>query len=170
LTKELRPQLTELIRREPNTADQKPKTSKPGMTPEAIFSMKALIKKVNRPRVKILIGRVKMMTIGLKNAFSMPKMAAAKKAGKKPLTRIPSSKYEAMIIAPVKISHLTKIPFIIFLHELDSSGSMTCGVVIQTRIFLMGYWNVLDTAEQGDGKQLVNILRHCQILSLPLAG
>jgi hypothetical protein len=91
-TKELRTQLTELIRREPNTADQKPKTSKPGMTPEAIFNMKALIRKVNRPRLKILIGRVKMMTIGLKNAFRMPKMAAAKKAGKKPLTLIPSSK------------------------------------------------------------------------------
>ncbi len=155
--KELRTQLTKLIRREPNTADQKPKTSKPGMTPEAILSMKALIKNVNRPRLNILIGRVKMMTIGLKNAFSMPNMAAAKKAEKKPLTRIPSSKYEAMIIAPVKISHLTKIPFTVFLHELDSPRSVTCGVVIQTRIFLIGYWNVLDKAEQGFGKQLVNI-------------
>jgi hypothetical protein len=155
--KELRTQLTKLIRREPNTADQKPKTSKPGMTPEAIFSIKALIKKVNRPRLNILIGRVKMMMIGLRNAFSMPNMAAAKKAGKKPLTRIPSSKYEAMIIAPVKISHLKKIPFIVYLHELDSPRSMTCRVVIQARILLIGYWNVLDKAEQGFGEQLLNI-------------
>ena len=157
LMKELSTQLTRVMRREPNTADQNPETSKPGITPEAIFSMKALIKKVKRPKLNILMGSVKMMTIGLKNAFSMPNMAAAKKAEKKPLTRIPSSKYEAMIIAPVKISHLKKIPFIVYLHELDSPRSMTCRVVIQARILLIGYWNVLDKAEQGFGEQLLNI-------------
>jgi hypothetical protein len=127
--KELSTQLTRLMRREPNTADQNPETSKPGITPEAIFSMKALIKKVKRPKLNILMGRVKMMTIGLKNAFSRPSMAAAKKAEKKLLTRIPSSKYEAIIIAPVKINHLKKMPFIVFLLVFGFLGSMTTQVV-----------------------------------------
>jgi hypothetical protein len=91
--------------------------------------MKALIKKVKRPKLNILMGRVKMMTIGLKNAFSMPSMAAAKKAEKKPLTRIPSSKYEAIIIAPVRISHLKKMPFIVVLPRFGFPGSMTTQVV-----------------------------------------
>lgn len=128
LMKELSTQLTRLIRREPNTADQNPETSKPGITPEAIFNMKALIKKVKRPKLNILMGRVRMMTIGLKNAFSMPSMAAAKKAEKKPRTRIPSSKYEAIIIAPVKINHLKKMPFIVFLPEFGFPGSITTQV------------------------------------------
>ena len=127
--KELSTQLTRLMRREPNRADQNPETSKPGITPEAIFSMKALIKKVKRPKLNILMGRVKMMTIGLKNALSRPSMAAAKKAEKKLLTRIPSSKYEAIIIAPVKINHLKKMPFIGFLPVFGFPGSMTAQVV-----------------------------------------
>jgi len=115
--KELKSQLTTLITREPNTADQNPYTSKPDITPEAILSIKAFITKVKRPRLSRFMGRVKMMTMGRKKALSIPSMAAAKKAEKKLLTRIPSSRYEANIIAPVKINHLVKIPFIALLQQ-----------------------------------------------------
>jgi hypothetical protein len=54
--------------------------------------MSALMIKVNKPRLKRLIGSVSSSAIGLKKAFRIPSMAAAKTAGKKPLTRIPSNK------------------------------------------------------------------------------
>jgi hypothetical protein len=88
--KELRIQLTILIISDPNTADQNPWTSKPEITPEAIMSIRALMTKVKRPRVSMLMGRVKTISIGLKTAFSMPSMAAARRAEEKPLTCIPS--------------------------------------------------------------------------------
>jgi hypothetical protein len=75
---------------EPNTADQKPRTWKPEMTPEAIISIKALMMKVKKPRVRRLMGRVKIKRIGRKKAFNIPRIAAAKKAEKKPATSIPS--------------------------------------------------------------------------------
>lgn len=58
------------------------------------------------------MGSVSMSSIGLKKAFNMPKIAAAKNAEIKPLTCMPSSKYELMIIENVKINHLIKMPFI----------------------------------------------------------
>jgi hypothetical protein len=48
--------------------------------------------KVNKPRLIIFIGRVKSSAMGRKKAFSMPRMAAADNAEKKPLTCIPSSR------------------------------------------------------------------------------
>ena len=80
------------MKREPNTADQNPATPKPGITPEAIINKTAFITKVKRPRVKMFIGRVMINKNGRKKAFSMPSIAAAKKAEKNPLTCIPSSK------------------------------------------------------------------------------
>jgi hypothetical protein len=68
--------------------------------------------KVKSPRLKIFMGSVRISNTGLKNAFNMLKIAAAKNAGIKPPTWIPSSKYELVIIENVKISHLTKMPFI----------------------------------------------------------
>jgi hypothetical protein len=90
--KEVINQLIKLIKREPKTADQNPATSNPGITPEAIMSNIAFITKVKNPRVNMFIGRVMINKNGRKKAFSMPRMAAAKKAEKKPLTCIPSSK------------------------------------------------------------------------------
>ena len=69
--------------------------------------------KVNRPRVKILMGSVRIINMGRKKAFKIPRMAAAKKALKKSFTCIPSMTYEANMMATVKISHLTRIPFIL---------------------------------------------------------
>jgi hypothetical protein len=44
---------------------------------------------VKKPRVRMLMGRVKINRMGLKKTFRTPKMAAAKKALKNPLTSIP---------------------------------------------------------------------------------
>ena len=66
--------------------------------------------KVKRPRVIMFMGRVRIISSGRKKAFSIPRMAAAKKALKKPVTLIPSSTYEASIIAAVRISHLMRSP------------------------------------------------------------
>jgi len=72
----------------------------------------AFMIKVKRPRLRILIGRVRTIKIGRKKAFRMPRMAAANKALKKLFTCIPSITYEVNIMAAVSINHLIKIPLI----------------------------------------------------------
>lgn len=74
-----------LMMREPITAVQNPCTSNPGITPDAIFSIRALIIKVNSPKVRTLMGNVRISSMGRNNAFRIPRAAAAKKAEKKPL-------------------------------------------------------------------------------------
>jgi hypothetical protein len=61
--------------------------------------------------VKMLMGRVMSRAIGLKNAFKMPRIAAARNAEKKLFTWIPSKRYAVRMMAPVRVSHLMKIPF-----------------------------------------------------------
>ena len=92
LIKEFSSQLMMLINKDPNMADQKPITSKPVITAEAIFNISALMTKVKKPRDKILIGRVNRSAIGLKKAFRIPSIAAAKSADKNPLIWMPSSR------------------------------------------------------------------------------
>jgi hypothetical protein len=50
-----------------------PLTLKPGTIEEAIRIRVVLMTKVNKPRVRIFIGRVKIIRIGFKKAFRMPK-------------------------------------------------------------------------------------------------
>jgi len=73
-----------LIIKEPITAAQNPFTSNPEIIPEAIFSITALMIKVNNPRLRMLIGSVNIIAMGRKKALSIPRAAAAKKAEKKP--------------------------------------------------------------------------------------
>jgi hypothetical protein len=61
--------------------------------------------------------------MGRKKAFSIPKIAAAKNADAKPLTCIPSIKYDVAMIANVRINHLRKIPYIIFPLNFDAEVS-----------------------------------------------
>lgn len=75
----------------PNAA-KKPLTSKPFITDEANKISKALITKVNKPRVRILIGRVKIIKIGLIIILIMPKNTASHSAAQSPLTLTPGSK------------------------------------------------------------------------------
>lgn len=51
-----------------------------------------------------------MMRIGRTKTFSTPRIAAAKNALKNPLTWIPFIRYDAIVIAAVKINHLTSSP------------------------------------------------------------
>jgi hypothetical protein len=92
LIKEFNNQLITLINKDPKMADQKPITSKPVITAEAIFNISAFMTNVKKPRDKILIGRVNRSAIGLKKAFRMPRMPAAKSADKNPLMWMPSSR------------------------------------------------------------------------------
>ena len=101
--KELIPQLAKLINNDPTTADQNPSTLNPDITPETINSKTAFMTKVKSPMLSMLMGRVSISSTGLKKAFNMPKIAAAKNAEIKPLTCMPSSKYELMIIENVKL-------------------------------------------------------------------
>jgi len=74
--KELSNQLTRLIRSDPITADQNPRTTNPEITPDTIMSRKALMIKVKRPRLNTLMGRVRRIRIGLKKALRIPSIAA----------------------------------------------------------------------------------------------
>jgi hypothetical protein len=99
--------------RAPSTAVQKPCTSKPVMTSETIFSIRALIRKVKRPRVRMLMGNVRRIRRGRKKAFRIPSTAAASKAGQRPETRMPSRSQEATRTATVRTSQRNKTPRII---------------------------------------------------------
>jgi hypothetical protein len=129
LINELRAQLTTLMITEPRTAAQNPRTSNPEITPDAILSNRALMIKVKRPRVRILMGRVRIISMGRKKAFKTPRIAAAKNALKKPLTWMLSNTYEATMIAAVKTSHLMSIPFISITSFIRYLAPAPAGVV-----------------------------------------
>ena len=75
-----------------NNAHQKFATRKPGTIAAASIISKALITKVNKPRVTALIGKVKSNSIGLINAFSRPITKATSRALTKPETVIPGNR------------------------------------------------------------------------------
>jgi hypothetical protein len=87
---EFRSQLNAPIKIDPNTAVQNPLTWNPGIRPEAMKSMNAFRTKVKRPKVSRLRGRVRMNRMGRRKEFNMLRIAAAKKADRKPLTWMPS--------------------------------------------------------------------------------
>ena len=74
------------------SAAKKPFTSNPFITDEANKISKALITKVNKPRVRILIGRVKIIKIGLIITLIMPKNTASHSAAQGPLILTPGNK------------------------------------------------------------------------------
>ena len=63
------------------TAVKKPLTANPSKKEAANQNKAPLMTKMNNPRVRILIGNVKMMMIGLTSTLSPPKMSAAISAG-----------------------------------------------------------------------------------------
>ncbi len=72
-----------------STATQKPLTSNPFITDEANKINEALITKVNRPSVRIFIGKVRIIKIGFRIIFITPKNTASHKAAHIPLTATP---------------------------------------------------------------------------------
>lgn len=87
-------------------ATQKPLTEKPLITEAANKINKALMTKVNKPKVKMLIGNVIKSKIGLIKTLTIPKNKANHKADQKPAIKTPGIKYELIIIAKTMISHL----------------------------------------------------------------
>lgn len=73
----------------PQKAGQNPVTEKPFTTEATNQNNKALITKVNKPRVKILTGKVKITNTGLIKAFTNPNTKAVIKAAYQPETSTP---------------------------------------------------------------------------------
>lgn len=87
-------------------AIQKLETLNPGKIKETSQTIKALITKVNNPRVKMFIGSVKSIKIGLIIAFTTPKTRAAIKADQNPFTLTPGINQELTNKAKVLKSHV----------------------------------------------------------------
>lgn len=64
---------------------------------------------VNSPRLRMLIGSVRMKRIGRMMAFTSPRMSAAMTADQKSLTTTPASSQPVNIIASELISQEMKI-------------------------------------------------------------
>jgi hypothetical protein len=81
--------------REPTKALQKPHLRvKPGTKAAAKAKIIAFSTKKNNPKLRIIIGNVKMLRIGSKIAFKMPKTAAAIAALPKLSISIPNGNLE----------------------------------------------------------------------------
>jgi hypothetical protein len=79
-----------------NKAHQNPSTEKPGIIFAAINIRMAFIASRNNPRVKIVIGIVRKMRMGLIVKFNRVKNAATTKAVKKSCTATPGRIYWAI--------------------------------------------------------------------------
>lgn len=66
-------------------------TKKPLTIVDANQNIRAFITKVNNPRVKILIGKVRINISGLTTAFISPKIAEVSNAGQKPEKLMPGT-------------------------------------------------------------------------------
>lgn len=73
-------------------AVQNPLTSNPLITDDAKRINSALITKVNSPSVKMLIGKVRIIKIGLIITLTTPKNKASHSAAQKPLMATPGIK------------------------------------------------------------------------------
>lgn len=73
-------------------AHQNPSTLNPGTKLAAIRITAALITNVNNPKVRIVIGRVRIIRMGFMNALIIPKTTAATSAATKPVTCTPGNK------------------------------------------------------------------------------
>jgi hypothetical protein len=85
-------------------AVKNPPTLNPGTKSAAKSITRALITKVNKPSVRIFIGRVRKRRTGLINAFNKPKTKAATSADEKLDITTPGSMYPAITIAKALIS------------------------------------------------------------------
>ena len=92
-----------------NIAHQKPITSNPGTIQATSITSKAFITKIKSPKVKMLIGKVKITRIGLITAFTIPSISATNNATTNVVTVTPGKKYAATKIINVIISQLIKI-------------------------------------------------------------
>lgn len=85
------------ITKEAKIPDKKSVILIPGTTSVAKYNIVAFITKVNNPKVKILIGKVSRIKIGLITIFKSPTTTAAKRAVVKPSILNPGTIKEATI-------------------------------------------------------------------------
>ncbi|MFT7644501.1 MAG: hypothetical protein ACI9BF_000150 [Candidatus Paceibacteria bacterium] len=100
-----------LIRRDPRRAYQIFSTAKPSMKDAANRNSAALITNENRPRVRIVIGRVSINRIGRIIVLKKPSTMAAIVAGYNPSTVIPETRF-AIKISPRALNSNLRISVI----------------------------------------------------------
>jgi len=94
---------------DPNKAEPNDRTLKPRIMDPANQNSKALITNMKSPKVKRVIGKVRIIKIGLIKAFSNPRMAAPIMAAPRLSTLIPGIKYAARSIATVIIIQAKRV-------------------------------------------------------------
>lgn len=82
---------------------------KPFTKYEVVISRKAFITSVKSPRVRMLIGNVRIIMIGLIKAFKIPKTSATISAVVKLATWKPGTNWETAIIVSAETIQLTKM-------------------------------------------------------------
>ena len=115
-----------LITREPQTYPQNPSTSKPFIIKSTIHSIPAFIIMLKSPRVKILIGIDRILTMGLISKLIKPRSKPAIKAililshVVSPDMWMKGRKYDATVIEKVSIAqsrtHLNKNITLVLFH------------------------------------------------------
>lgn len=103
---------------EPPSAGKKPDTENPGTIFATSQNISAFITKVNKPKVRILIGKVKIINTGLIKIFTRPITSADQRAAANPEKLIPGTTQATKSSAKAKNSHLISIKIILYLLSL----------------------------------------------------
>ena len=99
----------------PNSnAQRNPSTSNPGTITAVSRTSPAFITKVNNPRDRIFIGSVRKTSIGLRNAFTTPKITAVTRAAKKLSTITPGRIYATAKMTMLDTSQVIKASVSVF--------------------------------------------------------
>lgn len=104
-----------LINRAAQNALQKLAISNPEIKPATTYRRKPFIAKVKSPRVNMLMGKVRIIKIGLKMALRIPRTKAAKISALKFSTWIIPNILATMKIETAVTSHFSKKAFILIL-------------------------------------------------------
>jgi len=95
---------------EKRKADQKEEILNPGTIAAVRSTIKVFITRVNKPKVKILIGIVRSSNIGLRTLFSIPKTMATATALHTPIISTPGTTYAAIPTATTLIINFVSPP------------------------------------------------------------
>jgi hypothetical protein len=101
-----------LIKRAAQNALQKLAISKPDTKPATTYRRKPFITRVKNPRVKMFMGKVKIIKIGLKMALRIPKIKEANTSAFKFSIWIIPNMLATMKIETAVMSHFNKKAFI----------------------------------------------------------
>ncbi len=105
-----------------STALINPPTTNPETIVETSSTIKAFMTKLKRPRVKIVMGNVSIVKIGLITAFTIPKTTETITAVIKESTFTPGKRYAVIKIATPPSSKLINIPMWYIIPEVRPNG------------------------------------------------